>query len=131
MYDGVQPYSAPETTALKSARFKVTAARFLKDTTVPPTWGEIGMTIEVTLSPDAKRPGWDDWIGVLYQGSLIGWVAAEGDTTRKQLNAIRGYGHEVITTAELVIFQGDRTLAVQVPKTQALASWLEWRRPGF
>jgi len=131
MYDGVQPLAAAEATALKPARFKVVAARFLKDTTLPSTLGEVGMTIEVTLSPDVERAGWDDWIGVLYRGSLIGWVGADGQVTRSQLRAIRGHGHEVITTAEVVDFQGARTLSVQVPKTTALASWLEWRRPGF
>jgi hypothetical protein len=127
----MRPMEAPETTALRPARFKVTSARFLKETTPPPIRGEIGSTIDVTFSPDMRREGSDDLVGVLYLGNLIGWVSADGELTRSQLCAIRGHGFEVVTTAEFEDFQGALSLCVQVPKTPALTSWLEWRRPGF
>lgn len=130
-YDMTRPMEAPDATALRPVRFKDNASRFLKEAVVPLHWGEIGSTIEVTLSPDARRTGWDDWVGVLYNGTLIGWVSASGDQTRPQLSAIRDFGYEVITTARFDYFQGVRSLCVEVPKPPALASWLEWRRPAF
>jgi hypothetical protein len=123
--------AAPEVAALKPARFKLTSARFIRENTRPPFRGEIGTTIDVTLSPDARREGSDDLIGVLYQGNLVGWVSGDGVLTRSQLCAIRGHGYVVATTAAFEDFQGAVSLCVQVPKTPALASWLEWRRPGF
>jgi hypothetical protein len=131
MYDVTRPLEAPEATALRPARFKITSGRFLKETTCLAIRGEIGTTIDVTLSPDARREGSDELVGVLCQGNLIGWISADGDLTRSQLCAIRGHGFEVITTAVFEDFQGALSLCVQVPKTPALASWLEWRRPGF
>lgn len=116
---------------MRPARFKVTSGRFLKETTRPLTWGEMGSTIDVTLCPDSRREGSDDLVGVLHQGSLIGWVSGDGELTRSQLDAIRSHGYEVATTAVFEDFQGALSLCVQVPKTPALASWLEWRRPGF
>jgi hypothetical protein len=125
------PAEAPDIVSLRPARFKNSANRFLKEAIVPLHWGEVGSTIEVTLSPDARRAGWDDWVGVLYNGTLIGWVSASGEQTRPQLCAIRDFGYEVVTTATFDFFQGVRSLCVDVPKPPALASWLEWRRPVY
>jgi len=130
-HDMAGPVEAPEVVSLRPVRFKMTAGRFLKESVVPLHWGEVGTTIEVTLSPDARRTGWDDWVGVVYQGTLVGWVSANGEQTRPQLAAIRDFGYEVVTTATFEFFQGVRSLCVDVPKPPALSSWLEWRRPVF
>ncbi len=130
-FDLARPTEVSDPTALRPVRFKNSASRFLKEIVIPLHWGEAGSTIEVALSPDARREGWDDWVGVLYKGTLIGWVSANGEHARPQLNAIRGFGYEVVTTATFDFFQGVRSLCVDVPKPPALASWLEWRRPTF
>lgn len=129
-YEGTDPMMLPPT-SLKPARFKITAPRFVRPSTPQLMPGEVGTAIEVTLSPDARREGWDDWVGVFYEGTQVGWVSTEGDQTRAQLRAIRDHGFEVVAAADFEDFQGARSLRVQVPKPVALTSWLEWRRPAI
>jgi hypothetical protein len=130
-HDTDRPLKAADKTDLKPARFKMCAGRFLKDATLPHIWGEIGSVIDVTLSPDERREGWDDWVAVVHQDRIIGWVAADGEQTHSQLRAIRDHGFEVVATAQFEDIQGVLSLRIHVPKTAALTSWLEWRRPAF
>jgi hypothetical protein len=126
-----EPIELPSRATLKPARFKITAPRFLRPSTPQLMPGEVGTVIDVTLSPDARREGWDDWVGVFFEGTQIGWVSTEGEQTRAQLRAIRDHGFEVVASSDFEDFQGVRSLRVQVPKPAALTSWLEWRRPAF
>ncbi len=127
--DATEPVDLRVTPSLRPLRFKITSGRFLKSITLPIIPGEVGTTIDVKLHPDARREGWDDWVGVTCEGSLIGWVSADGDNTRALLRAFRDAGYEVVATAGFESANGERTLRIQVPKHDAMTAWLEWRRP--